>query len=171
MPDTDSTTFLIEEYKAARAEILERSKLDQQLQRNGNLTIIAVLGIYFSGTFEMDNPFILLAGAAIAFYTLLMQARFKLYGMRLGRYIRAIEDRIHSGSEDVELGWETQLGQIRSDEMAVPGSVTAAIVKVVKGEGYALGATQLDRMYWSVVSVALLLLFIFELGAQILVAS
>lgn len=67
MPETDTTAFLIEEYKATRAEILDRSRLDQQLKRNGNLSIIAVLGIYYSGTFEMDNPFILLAGAAIAF--------------------------------------------------------------------------------------------------------
>ncbi|WP_306140798.1 hypothetical protein [Roseibium sp. MMSF_3412] len=162
MPE-DSIDFLIEEYKAARAEILDRSRLDQQLQRNGNLSIIAVLGIYYSGTFDMDNPFILLAGSAIAFYTLLTQARFKLYGMRLGRYVKSIEDRIHAGSNSVELGWETQLQKIRAEEKNPPSNLTGNLMRVVKGEGYALGATQLDRVYWSVVSIVLLLLFMSEL--------
>lgn len=157
--------FLIEEYKAARAEILDRSRLDQQLQRNGNLSIIAVLGIYYSGTFDMDNPFILLAGSAIAFYTLLTQARFKIYGMRLGKYIKSIEDRIHAGRKDVEMGWETQLQKIRDDEKDPPSNLIKNLLRVVKGEGYALGATQLDRVYWSVVSIALLALFMWELVA------
>lgn len=165
MSNKDSIAFLIEEYKAARSEILDRSRLDQQLQRNGNLSIIAVLGFYYSGSFEMDNPLILLAGAAIAFYTLLTQARFKQYGTRLGQYIKVIEKRIHAGDENAALGWETQLESIRENEKAAPSGLFETLLKVVKGEGYALGSTQLDRAYWAVASIAIFVLFIVEAAA------
>lgn len=83
--------------------------------------------------------------------------------MRLGKYIKTIEAKILTGSEDVELGWETQLEGIRHEEKIETSSTMGSIVQVIKGEGYALGSTQLDRMYWTVASLALLVLFGVEL--------
>lgn len=157
-----SLDFAIEEYKAIRAEILDRSRLDQQLQRNGNLSIIAALGLYYSNTFNMDNPLIILASSIIAFYTLLTQARFKQYGVRLGTYVKMIEEKVYESGSEVNLGWERQLSSIRDGETKEPLEITGSIVKVVRGQGYALSSTELDRTYWKVVSGGLFLLFLWE---------
>ncbi|WP_372572665.1 hypothetical protein [Ruegeria jejuensis] len=167
-----SLHFAIEEYKAMREEVLDRSRLDQQLQRNGNLLIVAALGLYYSNLFDMDNPLIILASSLIALYVLLTQARFKQYGRQLGLYIKMIEERIYESGAQIELGWERQLDAIRKQEeqmheasreqQGTPLGTLNAVVEVVRGGGYVLSSTELDRTYWKFVSAGLFLLFVLE---------
>lgn len=167
----DVLKFAIEEYKALRCEIAERSKMDHAIQRNAMLVTGAISSWVFSRPPQLMLAFVLLIIPLVLLIAHFQQARHKAYGMRIGAYIKRLECWIYkefneSRQAQEALGWELFLEIQRNqekDKHASEGQVAywTEVKDSLAGKGFSLSATVVDARYLTIGSV---LFFIIAVG-------
>lgn len=157
---TDSLTeqqygFAIEQYKAIRTEIIERMKLDHQIQKVAVVTIAAYFAWIFSQKINIGLQWVLLLPpTTIALVTYYQQSRFKRYAMRLGVFCKKIESEIFTAPKGNDssyvLGWEHFLAEKRGNE-----EDNTLMIRYTS-------STFIDNTFWRLVTISLALLALFD---------
>jgi len=102
--DSLEEKYLLEEYKALRAEVLNRENIDDAVQRYALLAMAAFYAYIFKESTNSDvSRALFLVPTAISLYTLIRIFTAKMWFRKLGEYLKTVEAYAYRSSG---LGWE-----------------------------------------------------------------
>jgi len=119
--DDRKAKYFIEEYKALRAESMERFKMVYTIQRNSVLAAGAMIGFtYYKKLPDHLSLMLMLAASVVLLFAMYQSARMKKYGMYIGEYIKGLEKYMCNveadEGEQLPLGWERFITAKRLEE-------------------------------------------------------
>ncbi|MEW8693304.1 MAG: hypothetical protein AB2535_19890 [Candidatus Thiodiazotropha endolucinida] len=102
--DSLEEKYLLEEYKALRAEVLNRENIDDAVQRYALLAMAAFYAYILKDSTQSDvGHTLFLVPTAISLYTLIRIFTAKMWFCKLGEYLKTVEAYAYRSSG---LGWE-----------------------------------------------------------------
>jgi len=133
MTHDDRFVFIVEQYRAMRAESAQKMGQDRQVQRNGVITLSALYS--FLTAFESsltDERFLYFLPPLVAIFVYFQQRRIKVHSDRIGEFCLRLEREVFDRDDMREmLGWEHFL-HFRSLHEA--GKLKPTVEEIIAGD-------------------------------------